>query len=88
MSNRIDLFYREIGILNLHGCKVNTKIVRLFNTYGPYMDEKDGRVISNFFSKIQHNEPLVVHGDGSSTISFCYVSDTIDGIIKMMNSDE
>ena len=68
--------------------KVNTKIVRLFNTYGPYMDEQDGRVISNFFAKIKHNQPLEIYGDGSKTRSFCYVSDTIDGIIKMMNSDE
>jgi UDP-glucuronate decarboxylase len=68
--------------------KVDTKIVRLFNTYGPYMDEQDGRVISNFFAKIKHGQPLEIYGDGSKTRSFCYVSDTIDGIIKMMNSDE
>jgi UDP-glucuronate decarboxylase len=52
------------------------------------MDEKDGRVITNFFYKIKNKEPIEIYGNGEQTRSFCYVSDTIDGIIKMMNSDE
>lgn len=67
---------------------LDTKIVRLFNTYGPFMSIDDGRVITNFIQKVQSDEPLVIHGDGSQTRSFCYVDDTIDGIVKMMNGVE
>ncbi len=67
---------------------LDTKIVRIFNTYGPYMDEKDGRVITNFIYKIKMDEPLEIYGNGNQTRSFCYVDDLIDGIIKMMNSIE
>jgi UDP-glucuronate decarboxylase len=67
---------------------IDTKIVRLFNTYGPYMDEHDGRVITNFFYKIKNNEPIEIYGNGEQTRSFCYVSDTIDGLVKMMESAE
>src|ERR1700738_2523057 len=64
-----------------HG--VNTKIVRIFNTYGPRMRLKDGRVVPAFISQALNNEPLTVFGDGSQTRSVCYVSDLIDGIFRL-----
>lgn len=67
---------------------LDTKIVRIFNTYGPYMDEKDGRVITNFIDKIKNNKEVEIYGTGEQTRSFCYVDDLIDGLIKMMNSKE
>lgn len=67
-----------------HG--VDTKIVRIFNTFGERMRHKDGRVIPNFVDQALNNEPLTVYGDGSQTRSFCYVSDLIEGIIKLMGS--
>ena len=67
---------------------LDTKIVRLFNTYGPYMDERDGRVITNFLYKIKNNEPVEIYGNGEQTRSFCYVDDLIEGLIKMMESTE
>jgi len=66
--------------------KLNIKIVRIFNTYGPHMHPNDGRVVSNFIMQSLKNEPITVYGDGSQTRSFCYVDDLIDGMIKMMNS--
>jgi dTDP-glucose 4,6-dehydratase len=68
-----------------HG--VNTKIVRIFNTYGPRMRLKDGRVVPAFISQALNHEPLTVFGDGSQTRSFCYVSDLIDGIFRLALSD-
>src|SRR5258705_9924034 len=68
-----------------HG--VNTKIVRIFNTYGPRMRLKDGRVVPAFISQALNREPLTVFGDGSQTRSFCYVSDLVDGIIRLMLSN-
>jgi len=67
---------------------MDIKIVRIFNTYGPYMDINDGRVITNFIKQIIANESLIIHGDGYQTRSFCYVSDMIDGFLKMMASEE
>ena len=67
---------------------LDLKIVRIFNTYGPYMDINDGRVITNFIKQIMSNEPLIIYGDGSQGRSFCYVDDMIDGLIAMMNSKE
>jgi UDP-glucuronate decarboxylase len=67
---------------------LDLKIVRLFNTYGPYMDLQDGRVITNFIHQIIKSENLVIYGDGSQTRSFCYVDDMIVGLIQMMNSRE
>ena len=67
---------------------IDTKIVRIFNTYGPYMDLKDGRVITNFIEKIINKQPLVIYGDGSQTRSFCFYGDMINGLVKMMNSNE
>jgi UDP-glucuronate decarboxylase len=65
---------------------VNTKIVRIFNTYGPRMAVNDGRVVSNFIIQALQNKKITIYGDGSHTRSFCYVDDLIDGLIRMMNS--
>lgn len=66
--------------------KVPTHIVRIFNTYGPNMGKDDGRVISNFISQALSGRDITIYGDGTQTRSFCYVSDTVDGLIKLMNS--
>jgi len=67
-----------------HG--MNTKIVRIFNTYGPRMRLRDGRVVPAFISQALTNQPLTIFGDGSQTRSFCYVSDLIEGIYRLMMS--
>ena len=67
---------------------VDIKIVRIFNTYGPKMAENDGRVVSNFIVQALKGEDITVYGDGSQTRSFCYVSDLVDGFIRMMNSKD
>ena len=67
--------------------KVDTRIVRIFNTYGPRMRLRDGRVVPAFIGQALSGEPLTVFGDGSQTRSFCYVSDLIDGIFKLAMSD-
>jgi len=64
-----------------HG--LDTRIVRIFNTYGPRMRPKDGRVVSNFIVQALHGDPLTVYGDGSQTRSFCYVDDLIEGIVRL-----
>jgi len=63
------------------------RIVRIFNTYGPRMRPKDGRVMPNFINQALEGKPLTVYGDGSQTRSFCFVSDEADGLIKLMNSN-
>jgi dTDP-glucose 4,6-dehydratase len=68
--------------------QVDTRIVRIFNTYGPRMQVNDGRVIPNFMSQALLGEDLTVYGDGSQTRSFCYVSDEIDGILRLSRSSE
>jgi dTDP-glucose 4,6-dehydratase len=68
--------------------QVDTRIVRIFNTYGPRLQLNDGRVISNFMKQALRNQPLTVYGDGSQTRSFCYVSDEIEGFLRLANSDE
>ena len=68
-----------------HG--VNTKIVRIFNTYGPRMRLRDGRAVPAFMSQALRNEDVTVFGDGTQTRSFCYVSDLVDGILRLMESD-
>ena len=65
---------------------VNTKIVRIFNTYGPRMAINDGRVVSNFIIQALQNKKITIYGDGSHTRSFCYVDDMITGLVSMMNS--
>jgi dTDP-glucose 4,6-dehydratase len=67
---------------------INTGIVRIFNTYGPKMRLDDGRVIPNFIQQALRNEELTIYGDGSQTRSFCFVDDLIDGIIKLLLSEE
>jgi len=67
---------------------VDIKIIRIFNTYGPRMAEDDGRVVSNFIIQALRNQDITVYGEGNQTRSFCYVSDLVDGMVKMMNSDK
>lgn len=67
--------------------KVDTKIVRIFNTYGPHMRLKDGRAVPNFITQALKNEPITLYGDGSQTRSFCFVADLIDGIYRLAHSD-
>ena len=68
--------------------KVNAGIIRIFNTYGPRLDPHDGRVVSTFVRQAINGEALTVNGDGNQTRSFCYISDLIDGILKMAESNE
>jgi len=68
--------------------KVDTRIVRIFNTYGPRLQLNDGRVVSNFMKQALRGEPLTVYGDGQQTRSFCYVSDEVDGFLRLSKSDE
>ncbi len=68
--------------------KVDTHLVRIFNTYGPRLQANDGRVISNFMMQALRGEPLTIYGDGLQTRSFCYVSDLIDGIVRLSKSSE
>jgi dTDP-glucose 4,6-dehydratase len=67
---------------------VDTRILRIFNTYGPRMQLNDGRVVPNFMCQALRGEDLTVYGDGSQTRSFCYVSDEVDGILRLAKSDE
>jgi len=73
-------FHRQFG--------TQIKVARIFNTYGPRMSFNDGRVVSNFIVQALKNEPISIYGNGSQTRSFCYVSDLIDGFMKLMFSDE
>jgi|TARA_R110000751_G_scaffold17035_2_gene53092 UDP-glucuronate decarboxylase len=66
---------------------VNTKIARIFNTYGPNMDVNDGRVVSNFIIQALENKALTIFGDGSQTRSFCYVDDLVEGLIRLMQNE-
>ena len=66
---------------------VDTRVVRIFNTYGPRMSPHDGRVIPNFFTQALQGEPMTVYGDGSQTRSLCYVSDMVLGVVKLMESE-
>jgi UDP-glucuronate decarboxylase len=68
--------------------EVKTKIVRIFNTYGPRMHPNDGRVISNFMVQALQNKDITIYGDGSQTRSFCYVDDLVDALISMMATDD
>jgi len=67
---------------------VNTHLVRIFNTYGPRLQAGDGRVISNFMMQALRGDPLTIYGDGSQTRSFCFVSDLIEGIVRLSGSNE
>jgi dTDP-glucose 4,6-dehydratase len=68
--------------------KLQVRLVRIFNTYGPRLQLNDGRVISNFMKQALRGDDLTVYGDGKQTRSFCYVSDEIEGILRLANSDE
>jgi len=68
--------------------RVDTRIARIFNTYGPRMLENDGRVVSNFVVQALRGEPLTLYGEGNQTRSFCYVDDLIEGLIRLMNTDD
>jgi dTDP-glucose 4,6-dehydratase len=70
----------------IHG--LNTKIVRIFNTYGPRMRKDDGRAVPNFLMQALAHEPITIYGDGTQTRSFCYVSDLVDGIYRLMLASE
>lgn len=79
-AEAITLAYHRV-----HG--IDVKIARIFNTYGERMRSRDGRVVPNFIAQALNNEPLTVYGDGSQTRSFCYVSDLIEGFLKLMDSN-
>lgn len=67
--------------------KINARVVRIFNTYGPQMQVSDGRVVSNFINQAIKNNPITIYGDGTQTRSFCFVTDLVDGLKKAMFSD-
>jgi UDP-glucuronate decarboxylase len=68
--------------------KVRIKVIRIFNTYGPRMAQHDGRVVSNFIMQALRGEDITIYGDGTQTRSFQYVSDLVEGMIRMMNTDD
>ena len=81
--------FAEALVMAYHRCHgVDTKIVRIFNTYGPRMREQDGRVVPALIGQALRGEPLTVFGDGSQTRSFCYVSDLVEGVYRLLMSDE
>ncbi|MHB1024021.1 MAG: UDP-glucuronic acid decarboxylase family protein [Acidobacteriaceae bacterium] len=81
--------FSEAAIMAYHRYySVDTRMVRIFNTYGPRLQPNDGRVISNFMMQALRGDDLTIYGDGSQTRSFCYVSDLIDGIVRLSKSDE
>jgi UDP-glucuronate decarboxylase len=68
--------------------KVDIRIVRIFNTYGPRMDPNDGRVVSNFIMQALRGDSITIYGDGQQTRSFCYVDDLLEGFVRLMNQTE
>ncbi len=81
--------FSEATVMAYHRyCGVSTRMVRIFNTYGPRLQANDGRVISNLMMQALRGEPLTIYGDGSQTRSFCFVSDLIDGIVRLSRSNE
>jgi len=80
--------YAEALTMTYHRLhELDTKIVRIFNTYGDALASGDGRVVSNFLSQAMDGKPLTVYGDGSQTRSFCYVADEVRGILELLDSD-
>jgi UDP-glucuronate decarboxylase len=67
---------------------VDIRIARIFNTYGPFMNKEDGRVVSNFINQMLENKNITIYGDGNQTRSFCYIQDTVNGLVKLMNNNE
>ncbi len=81
--------FAEALVMAYHRTRgINTHLARVFNTYGPRLQARDGRVISNFMMQALRGEPLSIYGDGGQTRSFCYVDDLIDGILLLSRSDE
>lgn len=80
-------FAEAMAMAYNHKHGVDTKLVRIFNTYGPFMDRDDGRAAPAFISAALEGKPLIVHGDGSQTRSLCYVDDLIEGIVRLASSD-
>jgi dTDP-glucose 4,6-dehydratase len=81
--------FAEAMVMAYHRSRgVNTRMVRIFNTYGPRLHPGDGRVISNFMMQALRGDPLTIYGDGSQTRSFCYVDDLIEGIVRLSRSEE
>ncbi len=81
--------FAEAMVMAYHRSRgVRTHLVRIFNTYGPRLHPADGRVISNFMMQALRGEPLTIYGDGQQTRSFCYVSDLIEGIMRLARTDE
>ncbi len=81
--------FGEAMVMAYHRSRgVNSRMVRIFNTYGPRLHPGDGRVISNFMMQALRGEPLTIYGDGSQTRSFCYVDDLIEGIVRLSRSEE
>ena len=79
----------ETLLMEYHRCyNVNIRIARIFNTYGPNMDKEDGRVVSNIINQCLSNKDITIYGSGNQTRSFCYVDDTVNGLIKLMNNDK
>lgn len=79
----------ETIMMDYHrGKNIPIRIIRIFNTYGPNMDPKDGRVVSNFINQALKNEDITIYGDGSQTRSFQFVSDLIEGMVRMMENDK
>jgi dTDP-glucose 4,6-dehydratase len=81
-------YAEALFMANRRARKVNTGIVRIFNTYGPGLRPADGRVVSNFVAQALGDQPLTIYGDGQQTRSFCYVSDLIEGLVHMLVSEE
>src|SRR5215469_9539332 len=80
--------FSEAAIMAYHRYyNVDTHLVRIFNTYGPRLQPNDGRVISNFMMQALQGEPLTIYGDGSQTLRFCYVSDLLEGILRLARTD-
>ncbi|OGG10121.1 hypothetical protein A2154_00140 [Candidatus Gottesmanbacteria bacterium RBG_16_43_7] len=77
-------FGEMLSKLYFRNFEIDTRIIRIFNTYGPRMQKTDGRIISNFINQALAGEPITVYGDGNQTRSFCYVSDMVNGIVKAM----
>ena len=81
-------FAESITMVYVRMHKIDARIVRIFNTYGPRLQKDDGRVISNFLTQVVSNQDLTVYGDGSQTRSFCYVTDLVRGLITVMESEK
>ena len=87
MYDEAKRFQEAITMAYHNAHKLDTRIIRIFNTYGPRMRLNDGRVLPNFFYQAITGQDITVYGDGSQTRSFCYVSDLVDGIYRLLFSD-